>query len=95
MSKLYSYKSQPKVFKLFQKFLHNDPHKTTFGIVEILKIKILTIFFVFVNMGPYGSEISKGYSSYKSEPKVFKLVLNFPPNCSHKTTVEIFEILSF
>ena len=39
MSKLYSsYKSQPKVFKLFLNFLPNDPHKTTFGVIEIFKI---------------------------------------------------------
>ncbi len=36
-------------------------------------------FFVFVNMGPKGSEISKRYS-YKSQRKVFKLVLNVLPN---------------
>ncbi len=40
MSKRYSYyKSQPIVFKLFLNFLPNGPHKTTFGIFEILKIK--------------------------------------------------------
>ncbi len=27
--------------------------------------------------------------------KVFKLLLNFPPNGHHKTTFEVFEILSF
>ncbi len=45
ISKRYSYKSQPKAFKLFLNFLPNDPHRTTFGIFEILKIEILTIFF--------------------------------------------------
>ena len=45
------------VFKLFLNFLSNGPHKTMFGIFEILKIEILTIcFFVFFNMGPNGSE---------------------------------------
>ncbi len=41
-----------------------------------------------------GAKISKRYSSsYKLQPKVLKLVLNVPPNCSHKTTFGIFEIL--
>ncbi len=35
ISKRHSYKSQPKVFKLFLNFLPNGPHKTTFGIFEI------------------------------------------------------------
>ncbi len=48
ISKRYSnYKSQPKAFKLFLNFLPNGPYKTTFGIFEILKIEILTIFFRF------------------------------------------------
>ncbi len=52
-----SYKSQPKVCKLFLNFLPNGPHKTTFGIFEILKIEILKqILLVSVNMGPNGSE---------------------------------------
>ncbi len=50
--------------------------------------------FLFVNMGPYGSEISKRYS-YKSQTNVFKLVLKFLSNGPHKTTFEILEILSF
>ncbi len=46
ISKRYSsYKSQPKAFKLFLNFLPNGPHKTTFGIFEILKIEILMVFF--------------------------------------------------
>ncbi len=48
ISKRYSsYKSQPKGFKLFLNFLPNGPHKTTFGIFEILKIEILMIFLSF------------------------------------------------
>ncbi len=46
ISKRYSsYKSHPKAFKLFLNFLLNGPHKTTFGIFEILTIEILTNFF--------------------------------------------------
>ncbi len=41
-----------------------------------------------------GAKISKRYF-YKSQPKVYKLVLNFPPNGPHKTTFGIFEILGF
>ncbi len=45
ISKCYSsYKSQPKDLKLILKFLPSGPHKTTFGILEILKIEILTNF---------------------------------------------------
>ncbi len=40
-------------------------------------------------------KISKRYSSYKSQPKVFKLVLIFPPNGPHKNTFGLFEVLSF
>ncbi len=56
-------------------FLTNGPNKSTFGIFEILKIEMSTNFlFVFVNIGPNGSEISKRYSSYKQQPKVFSLI---------------------
>ena len=41
---------------------------------------------------PMGVKISKR-NSYKSEPKVLKLVLKFPPNGPHETTFGIFEIL--
>ncbi len=34
----YSFKSQPKVFKLFLNFLHNGPHKSMFGIFQILVV---------------------------------------------------------
>ncbi len=44
---------------------------------------------------PMRAKISKRYSSYKSQPKVLKFVLNFPPNGPHKIAFVIFEILSF
>ena len=47
ISKRYSYKSQLKVFKLFLNFLPNGPHKTAFGIFEILTIEILMNFIRF------------------------------------------------
>ncbi len=40
-----------------------------------------------------GAKISKRYSFYKSQPKAFKLFLNFLPNGPHKKTFGIFEIL--
>ena len=39
-----------------------------------------------------GAKISKRYF-YKSQLKVFKLLLNFLPNGPHKITFAIFEIL--
>ncbi len=55
------------------------------------------IFFIFFfNMGPHGSEnYKKLLPPYKSQPTVFKLVLNFPAIGPHKTTLGTFEILSF
>ncbi len=45
ISKRYSsYKPLPKAFKHFLNFLPNGPHKTLFGIFEILKIEILHFF---------------------------------------------------
>ncbi len=40
-----------------------------------------------------GAKISKRYSSYNSQSKVLKLVLNFLPNGPHKSMFGIFEIL--
>ncbi len=51
-------------------------------------------FFTFT-WDPMGVTISKCDSSFKSQPKVFKLFPNFPPNCPHKSDFGIFEILSF
>ncbi len=49
-----------KGFSTFPEFCSHwgKNYKTTFGIFDILKIEILTLFFVFVNMslGPNGSE---------------------------------------
>ena len=50
-------------------------------------------FFIYVNMRPYGSKISKRYSSYKSQPKVFKHLLNFLTPWSSKNYDGIIEIL--
>ncbi len=89
ISKRYSYKSQPNVFKLLLNFLPNGPHKTTYGSFEIFKIEILMILFSFsLTWDTMRVKISKHYS-YKSEPKVLKLVLKFPPNGPHKITLGI------
>ncbi len=77
-------------------FFPNGPHKTTFGILVILKIEILTNFCSFsLTWNPKGVKISERYFSYKSQPKAFKLLLNFYPNGPHKITFGIFEILIF
>ena len=93
MSKRYSYELQTKVFKLFLNFLPNGPHKTMFGIFENWNFNEFYQFSL--KWDPMGENISKRYSSYKSQPKVFKLLLNFPPNGPHKAMFGIFEILSF
>ena len=38
-------------------------------------------------------KFSKRYASYKSQPKVLKLLLYFLPNGPHETTFGIFEML--
>ncbi len=90
ISKNYSsYKLHPKAFKLFLNFLPNGSHKTAFGIFENWNFND---FFLFsLTWDPVGVK----NSSYKSQPKAFKLFLNFLPNGPHKTVFGIFEILSF
>ncbi len=79
--KHYFYKLQPKFIKLHPSHLLSGPHTSTFGIFEILKIEILFIFFsIFLNMRPNAGGTNFKILLYKSQPKVFKLVLNFPPN---------------
>ena len=52
------------------------------------------IFSFSLTWDPMGAKISKRCtSSYKSQPKAFKLFLNVLPNSHHKTGVGIFEIL--
>ncbi len=41
------------------------------------------------------ANISKAYTTYKLQPKVLKLVLNFPPNGPPNTMFGSFDILSF
>ncbi len=67
ISKHYSYKPQPKVFKLFLNFLLTGPITTKIGIFGLLKIEILPDFFFFS-------------FSLTWDPMVVKIVLNFPPN---------------
>ena len=69
------------------------PYAQTFFNIWKKSGNILLIFFVFVYIGPHGSENSKRYYSYKSQPKVFKLFLNFLPNGPHKNYVWDFDIL--
>ncbi len=86
----YSYKSGPSVFKLSLKFLLNGPHKITFRIFENLTNEILAIFLL--TLYPVGAKISKRYSCYKSQPKVFQTSPNF---CSMVLTKLRFGLLRF
>ena len=80
-------------FKRFFVFFNMGPYesenfrlkgKIEFGIFEILKIEFLTNYIRFGEHGTQiGETISKRYSSYKWQPNVLKLVLNFPPYGSH------------
>ncbi len=47
----------------------------------------LQIFFLFVNMGPYGSQNFKRYSSLKSVLNLFNFFLKFLLSGPHKSTV--------
>ncbi len=53
MSKRYSYKSQPNVFKLVLYFLPNGRHKATLGIIEILSFRCFIFFFFFESLSLY------------------------------------------
>ncbi len=68
-----------------------------FFIFKKKKIEFFTIFFTNFSFSltcdPMEAKISKRYSFYKSQPTVFKLLLNFLPNGPHKTMFGIFEIL--
>ncbi len=70
--------------------------QTFFSFLKKLKISIFYEYFSFsLTWDPTGAKISKRYSSYNSQPKVFKLFLNFLPNSPHKTTFGIFEHWNF
>ncbi len=58
ISKRYSYKSQPKAFKLFLNFLSNGPHKTSFGI-ENWSVNDFFFFSFSLTRDPMGAKISK------------------------------------
>ena len=50
----------------------------------------MIFFFVLGNMGHDGSENFKTLPLLQSQPNVFKLTLNFPPNGDHKNAFVIF-----
>ncbi len=56
---------------------------------------LMILFSFSLTWDPMGVKISKRYSSYKSQPKVFKVLLNFLRNGPHKTMFGIFESLKF
>ena len=56
---------------------------------------VTNIFHFALTWDPVGAKISNRYFSYKSQPKVSKLLLNFLPNGPHKTTFGTFTNLKF
>ena len=53
-----------------------------------LKIEVFNEFYSFLlTWDPMGVKISEHYPSYKSQLKVFKLLLIFPPNGPHRTAL--------
>ena len=95
ISKRYSYKLQPKVFKRFLIFLLNSPHKTIFRIFEILKTENLTMFVVFVNMGPNGSEDFNTLLILQIADKFFHTCPEFSSQWFSQNYFGGFEILRF
>ena len=85
ISKRYSsYKSKPKVFKLFLNFPANGPHKTTFGIRN-LENWILRIFFSFsLTWDPMGMKIFKTLLLLQIANKSFQTCTEFFPQWSQK-----------
>ncbi len=69
--------------------------KISLGFFSTKKINDFSLFSV--TWGPNGNEKSfiQRYCFQKSLPNVFKLVLIFPLNGPHQTTLGIFKILSF
>ncbi len=66
-----------------------------FGTFEILKIKILMIFFTFINMGPKRSKSFKVLVFLQVSAKGLQTCPDFSPNGAHKTTfLGIFEIFT-
>ena len=94
-SKRYSYKSHVKLFKLSWIFSPVVLTTKRLGFLKFWKLKFKKKNFSYsLTRDSMGVKMSKRFS-YKSKPKGFKLVLNFPPNGPHKTTFGIFKILSF
>ncbi len=86
---------------LMHRFLSNFscgfPWAIRSDVFLIFEKKFFLIFYEYFSFlltwDPMGAEISKRYSSYKSQPKLFKHFLNFLPNGPHKSMFGIFEIL--
>ncbi len=75
-------------------FASSGPYGLRF--FESLKTFFFYEFYSFsLTWDPIAAKILKRYSSYKSQPNVLKLVLNFPPNSPYKNSFRTFEMLSF
>ena len=96
ISKHYSLKSLLTLFKLFLKFLLSCPYKST--VLDFWNFEFMIfqdLFFVFVNMGPYGSKNFKMLLLPQFTFESFKLFLKFLLSFPHKSyCFWIFEILS-
>ncbi len=90
-----SYKPHPKVFKIVLKFLSIGLHKSTVLNVFDVSLQFLTFFFVFINVGPYGTKIfrtlplSNHYSIFRNFYWIF-FSIGFT-----KVRFWIFDILNF
>ncbi len=94
--RFFSLESPLNPFKPFLNFLLSGPDEST--VFDFLKVEFLIFqdfFFVFVNMGPHGSQNFNCYSSLKLLLKLINLFLNFLLSCPRKSTVWILEIFEF
>ncbi len=69
--------------------------KLRLGFLKFWKLKFQYFFFVFFNMGPYGSQNFKMLLFSQITLESFKLFLNFVSVVRTKLLVCIFEVLSF
>ena len=79
----------------FQILVVASPGSYARAYFECLKKKwiLLRIFFLFVNMGPYGRKNFKTLLLLQIAVESFQLLLEFLPKGPHKTVFRIFEIL--
>ncbi len=89
------YKSQPNPLKLLTNYLLSGPHKTAFGIFEILKFEMLTNIFLFVNIGPNSNDNFNALPLLKTAAKHFQTCPEFSSQWSSQNYVGDFSISEF